>query len=913
MLKIIGIVILALLVIIITLPFLFKSQIKAKVEEEINKNLNARVHFESINLSLIRSFPDFYMSLNGLTVVGVGEFEKDTLLSLKSFSTRLNLISVIGMKEIKIKSILFDSPKIHAIVNKNGKANWDIAKPSADTTKTIDTTKAKPTTFNIGLKKFEILNADIIYDDQKSNMFSSLKNFNFELSGNLASDFTTLNITSSTDAVNFKMDGIPYLKNVSNKVKMSVDADLENQVFTLKENEFAINDIVLGWEGRVSMKDSIILTDITYKTKRTDFKSILSLVPAIYSQGFKDLTANGNLKIFGYVKGPYYGKKMPKATLNLIVENASFKYPSLPKSVDNINIDMRLFWDGIQNDNSRIDIYKFHLELAKNPVDISFHLRTPISDPEVNGKINGKIDLATISDAIPLDSVTLIGLIKANVDIMGRMSMIKQQNYEQFKADGSINLSNFKFKNPSLKQGMTIEKANLNFSPKFLDLSAFDAQIGKTDIHMTGKLTNFIAYALKNETIHGNLNLTSNLIDLNEFMGSPDKADTAKNADTSKLNTVEIPKNVDFTLTSKIKKLNYDKLEITNISGAIKVIDGKVLMDDVFMNLLEGSMTMSGEYNTQDMSKPFTDLKMNMKDIDIPASFKAFNTIQKLAPIAENAKGKASVDLAFKTNIDAHMYPLLNTMNGEGKLTSKQIEISNSKGISKIADALKDEDLKDLKANDVKFTFHIRQGRIYIDPFDTKILGNKVNISGDQGLDQSMNYLMKMPLPKSQVSSVADKLGGMAGKGLNLIGSSVIAKITIQGTFNDPKIGVGFGKGESESSKEGTKDEAKKVAEKSIVKALTGKSGNDAMSQAQAEADAVRSNAKKMADDVRKESNDNADNLVNQASNPFTKAAAKVAADQMRKKGEEKAKKIEADGNQKADDIINKAKADKNK
>ncbi len=912
-LKITGITILVLLVILITLPFLFKDQIKAKVEDEINQNLNARVHFQSLNLSLIRSFPNFYMSLNGLTVVGVGDFEKDTLVSFKSFSATLNLVSVIQMKEIKIKSIILDSPNIHAIVLKNGKANWDIAKPSADTTKKIDTTKSQPSAFKVKLKKFAILKANIVYDDQKSGMKASMKNFNFKLSGNLASDFTTIDILTTTDAINFVMGGIPYLKNASNRLKLVIDADLKNSTYTFKENEFAINDIVLGWDGKVSMKDSSIITDVTFKTKRTDFKSILSMVPAIYTKGYENVVAHGGLKLEGYVKGVYNKKTMPNAELNLVIDNASFKYPSLPKSVDNINVDLKVFWDGVQNDNTTVDLNKFHLEIAKNPFDADFHLKTPMSDPSFNSKINGKIDLASFADVVPLDSTTIKGMITANIDMMGQMSMIKEQKYEKFKADGSLSLSGFLFKNPSLKQGADIKKATLVFSPKFVDLSAFDMQVGKTDIHLKGKLTNFIPFALKGETIHGNLDFSSSLIDLNEFMGGPTKVDTTKKVDTTQLSTVEVPKNIDFTMTSKINKLIFDKLEITNMAGIIKVVDGKIEMEKLFMNLLKGSMSMTGEYNTQDMKKPFANFNFDMKDIDIPSSYVAFNTVQKMAPLAENAKGRVSVTLNFKTLIDTHMSPILKTMNGEGKLTSKEIEINNSKAFAKIADAVKNDKLKNVKVDDIKMTFKIRDGRIYVDPFDTKMFGNKVTISGDQGLDQTMNYMMKMPLPNSQVSSVGDKLGGLAGQGVKLVGGSVIAKISIQGTFNDPKIGVGFGAGDDKSSKESTKEEVKKVAEKAIVKAITGKSGDDIMSQAKIEADAVKSNAKKTADAVRKESNDNADKLVNSASNPFAKAAAKATANKMRQEGEAKAQKIENEGNVKADNIMKNAKAEADK
>lgn len=56
-LKITGITLLVLLLVLFTLPFLFKGKIISLVKSEINKTINARVDFSDIDISLIRRFP----------------------------------------------------------------------------------------------------------------------------------------------------------------------------------------------------------------------------------------------------------------------------------------------------------------------------------------------------------------------------------------------------------------------------------------------------------------------------------------------------------------------------------------------------------------------------------------------------------------------------------------------------------------------------------------------------------------------------------------------------------------------------------------------------------------------------------------------------------------------------------------
>ncbi len=172
-----------------------------------------------------------------------------------------------------------------------------------------------------------------------------------------------------------------------------------------------------------------------------------------------------------------------------------------------------------------------------------------------------------------------------------------------------------------------------------MNLEKFDASIGQSDLHLDGRLENFIPYMFRDETIRGNLNMRSHLLDLNALMASTGE-DTAAAADTSAMTVFEVPQNINFKLTTNLDKVNYDKLEITNLKGEVTIDKGIMNMHDLSMLLLGGSMTMSGAYNTQDVKVPLLDLDMNMSDIDFPSAFTAFNTVEKLAPVAEIVPGQ---------------------------------------------------------------------------------------------------------------------------------------------------------------------------------------------------------------------------------------------------------------------------------
>ena len=73
---------------------------------------------------------------------------------------------------------------------------------------------------------------------------------------------------------------------------------------------------------------------------------------------------NGSLALDGYAKGRMVGDQLPAFALNLTVADAMFHYPDLPKSAENIAIDLHVKNPGGSEDNTIVDLNQFHVELA---------------------------------------------------------------------------------------------------------------------------------------------------------------------------------------------------------------------------------------------------------------------------------------------------------------------------------------------------------------------------------------------------------------------------------------------------------------------------------------------------------------------------------------------------------------------
>ncbi|HSH53350.1 MAG TPA: AsmA-like C-terminal region-containing protein, partial [Bacteroidales bacterium] len=880
--RIILSLLLLIIILLIVLPLFFKDDMLAKVKKEINENVNAKVEFMDFKLSLFKSFPDFNLGLHEMSVIGIDKFESDTLVYFQSFNVQVDLISALK-KNIVVKGIVLNQPYINAMVLSDSTTNWDIVKPIeeiADTLVVEEDTLAttEPMDYRVDLQKFQIKNARLQYVDETSKLKATIDDLNFLLKGDLGIDYSDLTIKTSIDAINVNMDGIQYLKNATFGFDATIGADLENMIFTFKENQLALNAIALGFDGIVEMPDEDITMDVKFNTQKTNFKSLLSMVPAIYMEGFESLKTEGKLALYGNVKGTYSEKEMPLVNLKLLVEDALLQYPDLPKSVDNINIDLDVFYDGVNDDKTKVDLNRFHVEMADNPFDIGMHIRTPFSDPYIEGSIDGHVILNTLADALPLEDMKLSGEIIADVDIAGNLSTIEKEQYEDFKATGKLQVKDFLLEGNDLPAAVKIIETTFNFTPQYLELQSFDAVVGESDFQLTGKIENYIPYALSDGTLKGDFQFNSTFINVNEFMptdtletdqsskseevGSLEGKTVASDSVQVSSTVVEIPGNIDFKLVSKLDHILYDKLDITNLTGTFLVKNKKLMMDNLNMDLLDGKFSVDGEYNTQEIEKTSATLALNIQRVEIEKVINSFSMFESLAPILKNCKGKISIKFDFSSLIDSTMSPVLNTMDGYGRLQSDNIQVIDSKTFDKLAGMLNLGDKFNNEFKNINISFNIANGRIIVEPFETKVEDIKMVVGGSHGIDQTLDYDLALSVPRKYMgSAVNDVIEGLldkaSSKGVDInAGDNIDVKAKIIGTTTDPKITLDLKEG-TQNVKEGLKEKAQQE-----IKKQREELENQARKEAEERAQKILDEAEEQAAKIKQEARNTANKLL---------------------------------------------------
>lgn len=794
-LKIFVAFIVVILLLLVSVPYFFKDEIEELIKKEGNKMLNAEFDFGGLDISLIRNFPLASLTVEDFYLKGVGQFENDTLLSAGEVTAAVNVMSLFGDEGFDIRKILLDNVSVMAVVLPDSTVNWDVLKDSGEEEDTDESSSP----FRIKLQELVIDDFGLVYDDRLGNMYASIIGMDAECSGDFGSSRTLLELVASINALTFSMDGVPFINNARIAADMNVDADLENNKFTLKENILELNAIKAAVDGWVAMTGNGMEMDLRLNSNEIGFKEILSLVPAIYTRDFEGLKTDGQAKLGAYVKGSLIGDSIvPEFNVELDVKDAMFQYPSLPAGVSRINVAANVSNPGGSLDRTVVKVAPLSFVMANNPFSVSATLSTPMSDMQFDVAAKGVLDLGKVKEIYPLEEMALNGVVNADMSIKGRMSSIERGMYDKIAASGNVRLADMLLAMDGMPD-IEIKKSLLSFTPRYLQLDETVVMIGDNDLTVDSRFENYMGYLLKGSTIKGNLNVRSNSFNLNDFMTGDtavaDETETVSAPDTAALAVIRVPENIDFVMNANFKELAFGNFTFRNVNGNLDIDEGKVDMKNLSLETMGGKVVVNGFYKAPADVQPEFNASLKLSDIVFAQAYKELGVVQKMAPIFGGITGAFSGEMKINTKLDETMSPELHSLEGSGLLTTKDVSLDGVTVIQQVADILKKPELKKTNVKDVRVEFTISDGRVITKPFDVKLGDCRMNVSGSTGLDQTIDYVGKITIPES--------LGGVSRLGT--------VDMTIEGKFNSPKVKVDLESLAKNAAKEATKDAVGKL------------------------------------------------------------------------------------------------------
>ncbi|OUJ76226.1 AsmA family protein [Hymenobacter crusticola] len=759
-------------------PVLFKDKIQQAIDKQIAERVNAKVEYNpsNIDLSLLRDFPNLALSVKELRIIGKDSFARDTLAYLPAFRLGMDLMSVVRGEQIKIKSIQLDEPTISIKVLKSGRANWDIF--LSDSTMAEQGKDTTQNNMSLAIKGWEITNGKLRYEDLSIPFAMRAANVNHTGSGDFEQD--VFDMTSKTTADNFTMNyaGTDYLSKTKLDADVTMSMDLAKMLFTFKDNNVRVNDFPASFAGTIAMPGKAMDFDLKFKALETDFKNILSLVPGVFTEKFKNIETSGKMGFDGYFKGTMDDVRMPGYGVNLQVKNGMFKYPDLPQAARNINVDMMVDNPSGFTNNVKVNVKQFHLDLGKNPIDGNVAI-DGLEPMNVNGRVKANVDLAEMMKVYPVQDLLLRGLLFVDATAKGTYSKtqmpvvnaamrltngyVKSKQFpapiENLTLNGTVvnttgQVNDTRIDIPQFRMLLDGEPLEGRVAAQNIDKPVFDANV-KGIIDLT-KITKI--FPLEGMTVtgrlSGNVAAKGKMADIEAGRYQSVVASGTVNAQNVTYKSTDLPQGM--KVTKATATFNNDKIVLQDMTGFVGSSD--IAASGTISNYM-GYLFTPGQPLRGNLTVNSNRFNVNEWMVD-EVSAKPTTTAASKAPA--KAEGVLEIpkyfDLTLNSNVNQVVYDNLNLSNVKGVVTVRdQTATLNNLNFNTLGGAFATNgsysskdlahpkfnfglNIKDLNFQNAFQAFNSIKTLVPMAGLVQGVFSTNFNVSGEMGPDMMPNY-----------------------------------------------------------------------------------------------------------------------------------------------------------------------------
>lgn len=556
----IGFLFIVIILLAISIPYFFSDDIKAYINKEISDNIDAKVDYDNIELSLLKSFPNLNTSISDIKIQGINNFSDKELFKADEINLELDIMSLFSDK-IQIVDFTVVKPLINVIVLPDGKANYDIVKDTKGKTENEDFSMK-----NLNLKHYSILDANIKYIDLQSKKGIKIRGLNHKGSGDFKDIKFKLITSTKIDSLSFKSDGITLLKNANLDWDINFDVDLEKMLFDIKENILKLNELKLISQGKFILNDDFIDFDFKLSAPGNSFKEIYSIIPLAYTKDFKDIKTSGTYSFIGDIKGKlFYEKEIyPDFNFKINLNNGYVKSPEMPLPIEKINSDILIKKVGKSLNNTIIDINPMEFFIEGEKMSMIVNIKNLLTNPLSKGIFKGSLNLGILSKAFPVEDLKqLSGYINTDLRFNFNQSMTTKE------LDGYASIKNIKAQYSDFPD-VLVSNANTKFSNQLIKVNDLTMKLGDSDLSSDVSIQNPLNYFSKNKIVGIEFNGKSKFFNADEWMqeSSDDKASEKIESDDGEFNAL-LKNRIALGFKYSVEALKYDDFDLKNLNVSV--------------------------------------------------------------------------------------------------------------------------------------------------------------------------------------------------------------------------------------------------------------------------------------------------------------------------------------------------------
>ncbi|MFM9028100.1 MAG: AsmA family protein, partial [Bacteroidota bacterium] len=470
----------------IVLSVFYADDVKQALIGRLNKHMRAEINVKDFGFSLWRHFPFVSFELNHVLVRDpLDATKKDTLLQAEKISLLFDATGLFR-DDIIIRKIVADDGVLHVVIDKEGKANYEIwESDSTGQSKGID------------LSMVQLNEMRLTFLEHRSKQDYDFKTDRIEFSGTFRESRFDMGVKGDFQVIRLSSDGTVYVENKSAVIDASLDVDGKSGNYKLGDCTVKLADVDFSVNGNFMMAEKTTL-DLQVSSGKAALQNFISLLPVKYAGKLKAFKADGELEFRSSIKGENSKDKSPVFRASFSVEDGSL----LPDGQDVAMKKIRLSGAYESGRNGMLHIKGLNAVLGAYPVQADMKI-TDMEQPYIDVHAKSTIDLSTLKGFLRWDTLeSLSGIARVNIAFSGRLKNFQKgvvAGSDGINSSGSVELSDVAFRLKDNPLQFKSINAQLSLINEVVQVKNMKGNISSTDFSVNGSINNLIGFLLVND------------------------------------------------------------------------------------------------------------------------------------------------------------------------------------------------------------------------------------------------------------------------------------------------------------------------------------------------------------------------------------------------------------------------------
>lgn len=789
--------------------YFFKDEICGYVVQGVNKHLKAQVSVSEVDLTFWGSFPNLSVDFNDVFIRD--SYEKatvrDTLLYSERIRLKFNPVDIWN-EDYNVKSIEVEPGTIQLKVDKKGDINYDILKPTEDTT----TTK-----FELKLEDVSIENVRFSYINKATGQTYKTGIHSMDLEGDFTEKQFTLNAKSELKVEKARSGHVTLISNKPVTFDLGIVVDKEKDRFEIRNALVYLANLPFKVQGVVDPK----LINFEVHSQDIELADLVNNLSVAQVDDIKKFDGTGNVFLDLFIDGKNDRTSPTDVKCDFGIKNGSLTEPIKRLKINNIQMSGKYSnVGGPDKEFLRLSDIRFSTPGGPFSGDL---LLTHFDQPNFEGNANGNISLSMLHALFHLPYVENVdgnlGL-STEFEVQSFVQPDESMDYSIRKCEGEVDLKRVNLKLVDDKRNFRSVNGALYLRNDEAGIDHVSMKVGASDLAFDGVFRNIIQYFQRKGNLNADVEIKGSFIDVQD-LGTSSKEEKIQDG-----REFVIPNDVEGAVFMEVGEIKYEEHRFRRLQGNMLVKNRRLEFPSV--SLRNADADVQGSLIIEERSPEIFHITTQVQsdNLQFKSLFREWNNFHQEVIGENNIFGKAQAKVYFEAPFDLRSGVISRSIKSQVYLKITDGRLKNVDAFKSITESLKtnsarmvigkdnitglEKKLLDLRFETLENTFTIENSQLVIPAMLIHTSALDIETSGTHTFDNRIDYRFAFRFrdlkDKSQMTEFGEEVDD--GTGMKVF-------MRMHGTIDDPII-VWDKTSRKERAKENR--EAEKETVKSMLK-----------------------------------------------------------------------------------------------